>query len=348
VSTDSHRTPDKRLQTVDAIRGVASLAVCWFHLTNGHVGFLQEGFLKASGSAGWAGVESFFVISGFIIPYALFRSGYRPRDYGRFILRRLIRLEPPYLIAILLVLFLGWLSSMAPAYRGAPFAVDPLQLAFHLGYLNAFVGREWLNPVFWTLAIEFQYYLVIGLGFVLLVRRDGSIILLTAIALATFLPFPATFLTAYGSIFAMGISTATVKMNKQKYFVQHVVVLVMTTVITLLKLGWLVALVAVATALAIWLISYTNVLLTFLGEISYSLYLLHVPVGGRIINFASHYQLTAGERVIAVFAALAISLVAAYVFWRLVERPAQRWAASVSYRREATTESDRRALEAEW
>ncbi|MFZ3046680.1 MAG: hypothetical protein WA151_12270, partial [Desulfatirhabdiaceae bacterium] len=64
-----------RLTHVDALRGLAALAVCLFHLTRYKPGFLPEySILKSICQYGYLGVEIFFVISGFIIPLALFRS----------------------------------------------------------------------------------------------------------------------------------------------------------------------------------------------------------------------------------------------------------------------------------
>ncbi|MEO6725174.1 MAG: acyltransferase family protein [Blastocatellia bacterium] len=109
----------KRIHTLDALRGIASLAVCWFHLTNGNPAFLPDGWLKLSGKFGWLGVEMFFVISGFIIPFSMRRAGYSIGDFPRFILKRIVRLDPPYLVAIVLTIGLAYLSSLAPGFRGA-------------------------------------------------------------------------------------------------------------------------------------------------------------------------------------------------------------------------------------
>ena len=89
----------RRVEILEPLRGLAALAVAWFHFTNA-TGLLPEGWLRASGRYGWLGVEVFFVISGFIIPYSLFNAGYRfPRHAGRFILKRIVRLDPPYIAA---------------------------------------------------------------------------------------------------------------------------------------------------------------------------------------------------------------------------------------------------------
>ena len=114
----------------------------------------------------------FFVISGFIIPYALHRSSYRVTDYGRFILKRIIRLDPPYLVGILIVIALGYASSATPGFSGPPFEPSLAQVVLHLGYVNVLFGYPWLNPVYWTLAIELQYYLLVGLLFSAVAHRS--------------------------------------------------------------------------------------------------------------------------------------------------------------------------------
>ena len=44
---------------------------------------------------------------------------------------------------------------------------DPCPGVLHLGYVNVFFGYPWLNPCYWTLAIELQYYLLVGCCFLL-------------------------------------------------------------------------------------------------------------------------------------------------------------------------------------
>ena len=69
------------------------------------------------GTFAWLGVDVFFVISGFVIPLSLHDRGYRPSHYPNFLLRRLLRLEPPYLVSIAMVILLEYLSSLAPGFR---------------------------------------------------------------------------------------------------------------------------------------------------------------------------------------------------------------------------------------
>src|ERR1039458_5348625 len=116
------------------------------------------------------GVYIFFAISGFIMPYALYRSNYGLRNFGRFVLKRMVRLDPPYLLAIVFCLLISYLASLHPLSK-VPFVFNGQNLALHLLYLCPFFGQDWVTGgggVFWTLGIEFQYYLLLALIFPLL------------------------------------------------------------------------------------------------------------------------------------------------------------------------------------
>lgn len=65
---------------------------------------------------------------------------------------------------------------------------------------------------------------------------------------------------------------------------------------------------------------------SLLGTISYSLYLIHVPIGGRAINVAERLNLSLYGRYAAIAGALIVSVAASALFWRLIEQTAQRWA----------------------
>ena len=81
---------------------------------------------------GLYGVSVFFVISGFVIPYSLYRGGYRLPQYGKFVLKRIIRLDPPYLVTIILILALGFLSRVLPYAKVGEFHVTATQVFLHL------------------------------------------------------------------------------------------------------------------------------------------------------------------------------------------------------------------------
>jgi peptidoglycan/LPS O-acetylase OafA/YrhL len=99
-----------------------------------------------------------------------------------------------------------------------------------------------------------------------------------------------------------------------------------------LTVNSLVALTGLTTALLIGFATIKGRILSFLGQISYSLYLVHFPVGVRLINFSSYYSLSAAGKAGALSASLAASIVAAYLLYLLVEKPAQVWSKSVRFK----------------
>jgi peptidoglycan/LPS O-acetylase OafA/YrhL len=79
----------------------------------------------------------------------------------------------------------------------------------------------------------------------------------------------------------------------------------------------------------------------WLGAISYSLYLLHVPIGGRVMNLAERLDANAAVATAAVAVSFAVSITVAYVLYILIERPSKAMAAGISYAIEPSGEPQR-------
>jgi peptidoglycan/LPS O-acetylase OafA/YrhL len=324
---------NERLTTLDALRGIASLAVCWFHLTNGNTHFLPEGWLKASGRYGWVGVEVFFVISGFVIPYALYRSKYRLTKYWRFVLKRITRLDPPYIATVAIIIALGYASWSVPGFAGQEFRPSLVQVMLHLCYVNVFFGYPWLNIIFWSLAIEFQYYLLIGLCFPILVSksRSAKIASLAGFAALAFVLPQEQFLFHYVFLFLLGIVTFHYRIGLMGLR-PYLVILPLLTCGLVFSLGPLITVVGLSTALTIAFVNLRSRVLLFFGQISYSLYLLHTSIGGRVINLGERFTSNMFGRSAVLLVSLVVSIGAAYALYRLVERPAQEWSNRISYK----------------
>ena len=324
-----------RIEVIHSLRGIAALSVCWFHLTNGNPSFLPEGLLKASGRYGWLGVEIFFVISGFVVPYSLAAASYHAGfgSFGRFLWKRVSRLDPPYLASLGIVIALMFLSAALPGYRGEPIRIVPSQLFLHFAYLNTLFHYEWLNPVYWSLAIEFQYYLVIGMLFPLVSSSRTWVRLLLLCALsgcALLLPNPA-FLARYLFLFIMGFASFQHRTRIIGPW-EWVLITAGAALGVAATLGIPAAAAGGFTSAIILGINGTNRILAWLGSLSYSLYLLHVPVGGRIINLGERLGGGLPLKVCFLAAALTGSLASAYLLFRFVEKPCQRYASSIRLR----------------
>jgi peptidoglycan/LPS O-acetylase OafA/YrhL len=289
-------------------------------------------WLQASGRHGWLGVEVFFVISGFVIPFVLHRANYRLAHYGPFVLRRIVRLDPPYFASILLAVVLAYMSAAVPGFRGPPPAFSAGQLLSHVAYANGLLGFRSVIPVYWSLSLEFQYYLLIGLAAPLLLSgkqsvRIGALVTLGIAALM----LPNTLIVFHWFfLFELGLMTFYFR-ARMVSLSGYLAGVALAGIGTHLTLGLATALVAVAATLLIGFVELKSRPLLFLGDISYSLYLVHVPIGGRVIN--GGYRLGLGQAgwVSLTLVAFAIAVLAAYGFHRLVERPAREWAARIPY-----------------
>src|SRR3984893_5899838 len=144
-------------------------------------------WLAQAALVGFRGVELFFVISVFILglPFAAsYLKGATPVNLRKYYLRRLTRLEPPY-IAALLVLYI-----LALTVKGVPPASFYPHLAASIFYLHSLIYGTFSPAmgVAWSLEIEVQFYLLVPLLTLLFAiksraLRRSSIVLLILSAL---------------------------------------------------------------------------------------------------------------------------------------------------------------------
>ncbi len=327
----------ERIEIIEYLRGLAAISVMWYHFT-GPAGLFEEyGALGAwLGGKGWLGVEVFFVISGFILPFSMHRAHYRLADFGTFVVKRIIRLDPPYLANILLVLFIWYAAGLVPHFEGVSFSLEPVRILCHLGYLNAIVGFGWYNPVYWTLAIEFQYYLLLALSVPLLTHPQAALRWLFPLLLALggwVLP-QRNLVFFWLGLFALGMVTFQMRRGLIQHW-QYAVSMAVIAALNVVTYGWTIAVVGLATAVTIAVVRPPKVAwLAFLGMISYSLYLVHLPIGVRFIRLGVRMTDSLTGRFVVLGVSIAMTLWAAYLWYRCFERPAQRWSAAIRYKGE--------------
>lgn len=330
----------KRIDGIDFLRGIASLAVCWYHFTNSDPTYLSEGILKLSGKYGWLGVEIFFVISGFIIPYALHRAGYRLSDYATFLIKRITRLDPPYLISIAVSILLIYLSLFFGPKEHDP-RLNVVGILLHLGYLNMFFNYPWVNEVYWTLAIEFQYYLLMGLIFPLVSsgRRTKRLLTFVLFGLLALTITSGTFIFHWMFLFFIGITAFQYKVGIIGLR-EHNLLLLLSLCGALFTLGVPHTIAGLAAVCVITFLNLKNAVFNFFGNISYSLYLLHASVGGSFVVACHKFGFAETDlgKILTILVALCISVFSAYLLYRLVEKPSQEWSSSFRYKRAAKPE----------
>jgi peptidoglycan/LPS O-acetylase OafA/YrhL len=163
----SHPLNDGRLQSIDALRGVAALGVVLYHaITQGAAATPNNLFrwpvklVQFASSFGYIGVFLFFVISGFCIhlQWAKARANQQTPSirFGSFWRRRIRRLYPPYLMAFGLFMLMASLTTGLNITHFFVYDVVMHLLMLHNLDPNTCYS---INGVFWTLAIEEQLYL---------------------------------------------------------------------------------------------------------------------------------------------------------------------------------------------
>ena len=360
---------------VDGLRGLAALAVVLFH-ANGvwWVALPEEHYHYALtlSSLGINGVSVFFVLSGFVIALSVGQKGVSGRFVRRFALRRSVRLDPPYLVAIALSLMLvGARYFLGGGEQGQQPVTLP-QVIAHLFYLQDILGFEQLSPVFWTLCLEVQLYL----GYVLMLWLAHSVVggradeispqQTRAALIAVAVAFALSFARPMG---LLGESTVWFGPHLYKFLLG---VITLYAVRGIIRYRWAVGVLlattlcyavrwtvddaaprtdldslgfTIATASLLLLAGHTGALhrwlswkpLLWLGMISYSLYLAHVPIIDVIVSIQGRLAADSPSAGVAAFAfAAAASVAGAAVMWWLVERPTLALASRIKSRPKAS------------
>lgn len=343
----------ERFRTIDGLRGIAALAVVCYHL-NGAVartyGTRLPGGIETIFAHGYLGVDVFFVLSGFVIAYSIRNATVTWGFLGRFALRRSVRLDPPYWMAILLEialisvgLGLGLSDAPIPSLK---------QFASHFLYLQNLLGYGDISDVFWTLCFEIQFYL--GLVVLYLVHRQlaGIVerrVLYAATVLALAALFGLSLASRYGVMglalpagvalirwfqFFMGVCVFWVVSGRAPFGVLVAAWVATVGVVAIQGKPWYQIVPVIVSALLLW--SYrkdrmatllSNRPIQLLGAISYSLYLFHAMIGWRFIRVTG---IVAGSDpplgiVVLVFCAgLGLSVASAWFLWKFLEQPALR------------------------
>lgn len=350
----------ERLLFLDGLRGLAALAVVLCHLLVPEffrfAGVLESvipTWLAGIFKRGHLGVEVFFVLSGFVIAYSLRGKNIGLKFSGNFVLRRALRLDPPYyLILALSLAYWAWFmpfgfSDVFEAMRGVT------GIMINMVYAQDLLEYPSAVPIAWTLCLEVQFYL----AFITLLavsqfigkalkpraaaKHVGSapatsslprMVLVLGLGLFSLWCWYPTFLRidffAGWFRFCLGVLAYWTLAGEARgpWLLMFVAAILGLSLWTHDERGLTAAITAISIyvagrcgGLASWL-AYGW--LQFLGRISYSLYLVHILAGTAVANtlWAVSNQ-SPTMSVVCAAVAVATSLLAALVLHRFVEQP---------------------------
>jgi peptidoglycan/LPS O-acetylase OafA/YrhL len=331
-NTHSISFAPKYIPVINSLRGLAAVLVCFFHLICLPLGFLENTVIYQLAPYGRFGVQIFFVITGIVIPIALINANYTYTLFSRFMLKRILRIEPPYLFAIITaIIFTVFRNQFLSKVQHNLPSIESLLL--HIGYLVPFVnGEKWFIIVFWTMAVEFQFYILVSLLLPLLLNKNPTTRLACyGLTFALALTFKNTaFALVWLPVFMLGIVYTSFLFCKIK-LPEFLTLLIILAGFNFYLHGFVITLVAVFTLAAIhFFYNYKSKIGNFFGRISYSLYLVHTIVGTATVNFFVPYTSQVHLKLLVILLSFVISIIAAYVFYWLIESPFQKYASKIS------------------
>ena len=150
----------RTLLGIQAGRGIAALLVVLFHAERALTlpQYVGHDPLGGTTSFGHAGVDFFFVLSGFIIFYVHGEDIGQPRKLFRYAKRRALRIYPPYWIVTTILLLVGIVA------HGSDVMPSPVHLAQILMLTPG--DHDLVLGVAWTLVREAVFYVLFGLAIV--------------------------------------------------------------------------------------------------------------------------------------------------------------------------------------
>ena len=318
----------KSLVSIQILRGVAAWLVVYHHYMQFFYGFNSNSKLGQFFSDwGDFGIDIFFVISGFIMFYSLAGSGYGAKE---FLVKRILRITPVYWFYTFLIVFLSWVYSKEFEYTAWNLNTLVSSLVFiptenpsgRLGYYP-------ILTVGWTLNLEMFFYAWLSLCIFAFGRFRFLVCAITLIA------FPlvwdehwlyASILTdkyLYEFVFGLALGYAYQGLQRAKPYLSYTLGISLFLFAALLFQMNLTDLPGgqfslnrslLACLLVLSALSFETVLfkiknnlfqsLRYLGDISYSTYLVHTLV---IVVF-SHYFVNSGGALVESFKLLLVSM----------------------------------------
>ncbi|MET1176935.1 acyltransferase [Peribacillus simplex] len=316
-----------RLKELDSLRGIAALAVVFYHYTTRYeelFGHKKDSYLEFN--YGDLGVNLFFIISGFVIFMTIINTN-TVRDFAQ---KRAIRLYPAYISAVVITFLMVRLYGLEG--RG----VSSFEALFNITMLQGFVPIiNHVDGAYWSLTVELTFYILIGI--ILYLGRIKNVFALSILWLiSSFIIQVANIVSNdhiitkalvyysiadYSHLFIAGIMFYYIKVNPHlKYYVMLISCLIYQFAIS----DILTSTITVVFFLIFYLLIKNKLTflnfkpLTFLGTISYSLYLIHQNIGYIVIDIMENHNLI---NEVYLIIPVSISIVLATLITYYIEKP---------------------------
>lgn len=340
----------KTLVLIQLLRGIASILVVLMHITVNYEDNSGHVFLFNIFKFGGSGVDIFFVLSGFIITWSNMQYLEKPSATGTFLKRRFVRIFPIYWLIITFFLIM---QLALPAFYNTHFDTGITNI---LQTYLLLPGHIMLNGVSWSLTNELFFYLIFTLALLIPNKKMvlnlmvGYFILLIVVAIAfpqaiAANPYMEMLLFPMNMEFLMGIFIVLiVKTVPVKWIYPLLVtgIIIFTSGAVLDNAG--IAVVSTASSpvlnrvLLFGIPSFLIILAVVkleqsktirmhniflhLGDASYSIYLLHLPVVAAFFKLTARFNIDNAAVLFILSCLLIVAVCAAGIFiYHKIEKP---------------------------
>lgn len=314
---------NNRLLELDALRGIAALAVVVYHYFYRY----NELHNRPDEIINWVyfgkyGAQFFFIISGFVIYWTLSRVE-NPLD---FLISRFSRLYPVYWVAVII-------TFSVVAVTGLPSKeVSIFEALFNLLMFHEYFKIPHVDGVYWTLTVELTFYFWIFILYLSKQLKRAEYwmlpVLMVAVLQSTgFFKLPEIvnkiFITYHISFFIAGISFYKIINKISDKFTIPLILISLISTAFIISVKHFLAFSVFYTTFYLAISGNLKFLsfkpFVFLGSISYSLYLLHQNIGFVILDKFYENQLPTA---LGAFLSIVLCVLAAFLLNKYVEKPA--------------------------
>ncbi len=348
----------KKLDYIDAVRGIAVLMVLFVHTLTFMDTTNLSHFFRVIAEQGRMGVQLFYMASAFTLFYSLSQ---RSDNFGFFI-RRIFRIAPMFYLATIFYFVLYSIYPNLNIEAAGSDAFTFLNLFSHLTFLHGF-SPYWINTIVpggWSVGVEMLFYLLVPTAFIFY-KKYGVKFLYISLAMSTTFSwiFNYSIVSYFSSelpkywpaflyynfftqlpVFILGMIIYHHVINREKSLKAfHIIFIASATLFYLSTLlnkltypatfaGSMLLLSALLAYFVVFMSRYSpkvlvNKVTTYIGKVSYSVYLIHFAAIALISHFTKDYFKDGGE-ITFLFSFLLLVVVTVFISsltYKYIEKP---------------------------
>ncbi|XXJ21250.1 acyltransferase family protein [Desulfovibrio caledoniensis] len=357
---------------IDGLRGWAILFVVFLHVSFGiasikslsaylpalKVDIALGGTARLIADHTAYGVQLFFIVSALSLTISASRGGLE--SLGRYAARRFFRIAPMFYVGILLYLFLYGFSPRLAAPGGISFEDVAATVFFiHSWFENAFNS---VVPGGWSIGNEAMFYVIFPFAYLLMVK-NLKVFLLFFLGTLLYAQYIFVHSVAQGTwdayryfnflnqlpVFMIGLLVGRTLLQEKKpalydRFPVFPIFIAMVVLLPFLKIDhWLEPHLVFSLAIAVFIVLlarngsvfFENRIITYIGKISFSVYLLHFAVLSTSYDIASHFIPGKGILFLGTYYLIVLffTLILASITYHCIELPFMNYAKRIRSRR---------------